>query len=225
MNAPFSGWREGLPFYGPPIGIGAILLLFVGGTPLGLAVSLLVLGLGVYVLYFFRDPHRHISEKSEDIVSPADGKVVAIEDLESTPYYEGPCRRVSIFLSIFNVHVNRAPFHGTVESISYRPGKFLNAMKTESSDVNEANTVVMSTPHGQVTVRQISGLIARRIVCRAAVGDSLTKGERFGMIRFGSRTELYLPPGTPVCVKLRESVRGGATVMARFADAVDKPEN
>lgn len=225
MNAPFSGWREGLPFYGPVLGVGAILLLFVGGTPLGLAVSLLVLGLGAYMIYFFRDPHRPISDKPEDIVSPADGKVVAIEDLESTPYYDGPCCRVSIFLSIFNVHVNRAPCDGVVESITYRPGKFLNAMKTESSDQNEANTVVMSTPHGQVTVRQISGLIARRIVCRANVGDNLRKGERFGMIRFGSRTELYLPPGTPVCVKLRKSVRGGATVMARFAGASDQGED
>lgn len=224
MNASFSGWREGLPFYGPPIGVGAILLAFVGGTPLGLAVSLIVLGLGLFTLYFFRDPHRAISKEPADIVSPADGTVVGIEDLVDSPYYEGPCRRISIFLSVFNVHVNRAPCDGTIDAIAYRPGKFLNAMKSESSDLNEANTVSMRTAYGQVTVRQISGLIARRIVCRRAVGDSLQKGERFGMIRFGSRTELFLPPGTAVCVKMRESVRGGATIMARFAGAPGKSE-
>lgn len=224
MNPPFSAWREGLPFYGPLIGVGTLLLLFAGGAAIGLAVSLLILGLGLCTLYFFRDPHRIISDIAEDIVSPADGTVVGIEDLQDTPYYEGPCRRISIFLSIFNVHVNRAPCDGAIESITYRPGKFLNAMKSESSDANEANTVVMGTVHGPVTVRQISGLVARRIVCRRAVGDTLAKGERFGMIRFGSRTELYLPPGTPVCVKLRETVRGGASVVARFAETIGQDE-
>ncbi len=217
MNPPFSGWREGAPFYVPLIGLGALLLIFAGDSMTGFVISLVLLGLGGFTLYFFRDPHRTISPAPEDIVSPADGTVVGIEDLETSPYYDGPCRRVSIFLSILDVHVNRAPCDGTIESITYRPGRFLNAMKAESSEQNEANTVVMSTPHGPVTVRQISGLIARRIVCRRNVEDTLVKGERFGMIRFGSRTELYLPQGTPVCVKLKEKVRGGATVMARFA--------
>ena len=221
MNPSFSGWREGIPFYGPLIGAGALLFLFVGGSTAGFIVSLVVLGFGLFTLYFFRDPNRPISTKPEDIVSPADGTVVGIDDLETSSHYEGPCRRVSIFLSIFNVHVNRAPCDGAITAIAYQPGQFLNAMNPESSERNEANTVAMSTAQGPVVVRQISGLIARRIVCRRQEGDTLVKGERFGMIRFGSRTELFLPPNTPVCVTLKESVRGGATVMARFA--VDDP--
>lgn len=225
MNPSFNGWREGLPFYGPPIGAGAILLLFVGGSTAGLIVSLAILSLGLFTLFFFRDPKRAISDKPEDIVAPADGKVVGIEDLENSPHYDGPCRRIAIFLSIFNVHVNRAPCDGEITSIAYRPGQFLNAMKAESSDCNESNTIAMRTPHGPVVVRQISGLVARRIVCRQSEGDTLAKGDRFGMIRFGSRTELYLPPGIPICVKLKAMVKGGATVVARFPETSQPNEN
>jgi phosphatidylserine decarboxylase len=225
VNTPFSGWREGAPFYGPVIGIGLLLMAFVGGTTLGLIVSLAVLALGSFMLYFFRDPQRAISQSPEDIVAPADGTIVGVDDLESSPHYDGPCRRVSIFLSIFNVHVNRAPYDGVIESIAYQPGQFLNAMKAESSVHNEANTVAMRTDRGPMSIRQISGAIARRIVCRTSEGKSLTKGERFGMIRFGSRTELFLPPGTPVCVTLKEKVRGGATVIARFPNGSEAQED
>ncbi|MCC6488045.1 MAG: phosphatidylserine decarboxylase family protein [Candidatus Hydrogenedentes bacterium] len=216
MNTPFSGWKEGLPYYGPLLGAGAILFLFVGSSTMGLSVSAIVLALGLFTLCFFRDPVRAITRVSGEIVSPADGTIVGIENLETTPHYDGPCTRISIFLSVLNVHINRAPFDGQVADIRYQPGRFLNAMKAETTDLNESNAVHMTTSRGPVTVRQISGAIARRIVCRRNVGDTLARGEKFGMIKFGSRTELYLPPGTEVCVKLKDKVRGGSSVVARF---------
>jgi phosphatidylserine decarboxylase len=142
--------------------------------------------------------------------------VVAIEDLSATPHYAGPCRRISIFLSIFSVHVNRAPFDGVVKDVQYRHGQFKNAMNSETSECNESNAVWLDTPRGPVTVRQIAGVIARRIVCRAHVGEALAKGEKFGMIRFGSRTELYLPPDAEVCVRIKEHVKAGTTIVGRF---------
>ena len=216
MNTPFSSWKEGLPYYGPLLGIGALLLLLVGTSGAGLAVSLFVLACGLFTLFFFRDPVRAITRVSGEIVSPADGTVVGIENLESTPHYDGPCTRLSIFLSVLDVHINRAPFDGQIADIQYQPGRFVNAMRSDSTNLNESNAVRITTSRGPVTVRQISGAIARRIVCRRNVGDTLARGEKFGMIKFGSRTELYLPPGTEVCVKLKEKVRGGSSVVARF---------
>lgn len=214
MNKPFSGWREGVRYYGPVLGLG--LLFTVGLWPVGYAwAGALVLLSGVAMMLFFRDFPRTIPSGPEEIVSPADGTVVAIEDLEETPHYDGPARCVSIFLSILSVHINRAPYEGTVTRVKYAPGKFKNAMNPESGKVNESNAVWFDTPRGPMTVRQISGAVARRIVCPAATGMRLEKGEKFGMIRFGSRTELYLPPGTEVCVKLKDKVYAGSTVIAR----------
>ncbi|MBX3178098.1 MAG: phosphatidylserine decarboxylase family protein [Candidatus Hydrogenedentes bacterium] len=212
MNKPFSGWKEGLPFYGSVL-LFAALAWFV----LGMAWLATVLGiLGVAMALFFRDFPRAITAAPNEVVSPADGKVVAIEDLEETPHYEGPCRRVSIFLSVFDVHVNRAPYAGAVTAVKYAPGQFKDARLPETSKINESNAVWMATDHGPMTVRQISGAVARRIVCPIAEGAVLAKGEKFGMIRFGSRTELYLPAGTEVTVELNQMVRAGTTIMARF---------
>lgn len=167
-------------------------------------VWLLIAAVDVFTAYFFRDPFRDVPSEKSAVVSPADGTIVAIEDLSSTPHYDGPCRRISIFLSVFNVHVNRAPFDGAIESIAYSPGAFKNALRADSSDLNESNTIRMTTDAGPMTVRQISGLIARRIVCKVEVGERLAKGEKFGMIKFGSRTELYLPSNAEVCVKIKD---------------------
>ena len=124
-------------------------------------------------------------------------------------------RTISIFLSIFDVHVNRSPAAGAVRSITYENGRFLAAMKSAAGDCNEANTIRLETEHGIMTVRQIAGLVARRIVCKTGVGGTLAKGEKFGMIRFGSRTELYLPAQAEICVKLKEKVRAGSSIVAR----------
>jgi phosphatidylserine decarboxylase len=182
-------------------------LLWVG-------VAFLVVGLAV--MMFFRDFPRTINAQPNEVVSPADGTVVAIESLAETPHYAGPCKRVSIFMSVFSAHVNRAPFEGTVREVKYAPGHYINAMRAEASKVNESNAMWMDTPKGPMTVRQISGAIARRIVCPVTPGTALKKGEKFGMIRFGSRVELYLPISAEPCVTLNQKVYAGTTIMARF---------
>jgi len=181
-----------------------------------LFVVILACAFHFFTIFFFRDPARVITSEPHMVVSPADGTIVGVEDLDSSAHYDGPCKRVSIFLSVFNVHINRSPYDGTVESIAYKPGEFKNAMRADTTDVNESNTIRMKTDRGAMTVRQISGLIARRIVCKVEVGETLAKGEKFGMIKFGSRTELYLPTNAEICVRMKDKVQGGATVVARF---------
>jgi len=204
---------EGLPFYGSVLLFSALAWFILGMA--WLSSVLFVVGLAMAL--FFRDFPRAITAAENEVVSPADGKVVAIEDLEESPHYDGPTRRVSIFLSVFDVHVNRAPFPGTITAVKYAPGQFKDARLPETSQINESNAVWMDTERGPMTIRQISGAVARRIVCPAGEGTVLEKGEKFGMIRFGSRTELYLPPGTEVTVELNQMVRAGTTIMARFA--------
>lgn len=199
MNEPFNAWMQGIWFYGPLMGLGLVFLL-----------------MGMAVMMFFRDFPREITAAPNEVVSPADGTVVAIEDLSESPHYDGACKRISIFMSVFNAHVNRAPFECTVRQVKYAPGHYINAMKQESSKVNESNAVWLDTPKGAMTVRQISGAIARRIVCPLQSGMSLKKGEKFGMIRFGSRVELYLPPAAEPCVKLQDKIHAGTTIVARF---------
>jgi phosphatidylserine decarboxylase len=212
VNKPFNGWKEGLPFYGPVLAAAVLLGFF---PVIGWFAPIVAL-LGVCMALFFRDFPRAIIAAPNEVVSPADGTVVAIEDLDESPHYDGPTRRVSIFLSVFNAHLNRAPYPGTVTAVKYAPGAFKDARLAETSQVNESNAVWMETDKGPMTVRQISGAVARRIVCPVSVGTTLSKGEKFGMIRFGSRTELYLPAGTEVTVSLNQSVFAGTTVMAKF---------
>lgn len=215
VNPEFSGWREGLIFYGPVIVAG--LVLGVALRPWGYWwAGVPVVLLGVAMMLFFRDFPRTIAAEANELVSPADGTVVAIEDLEETPHYEGPCRRVSIFMSVFSAHVNRAPFDSTVRDVRYLPGAYKDARRPDSSKINESNALWLDTPRGPVTVRQISGAVARRIVCPVKPGTALKKGEKFGMIRFGSRVEVYLPPGTEVAAAMNQYVYAGTTILARF---------
>lgn len=217
MTASFSAWKEGAAHYLPTLAVGLVCLWFAARGYKGAWVGVVLFGCyGLFALFFFRDPSRAVTVGPGEMVAPADGVIVGIEELEESRHYGGTCRRVSIFMSVLDVHVNRAPFDGTVRAIKYRPGKYKNAMKAESSELNESNAVWMETQHGPVTVRQISGALARRIVCKAKVGETLARGERFGMIKLGSRTELYLPRDAEVCVKIKEKVRGGVSVVARF---------
>lgn len=199
VNEPFNAWMQGVWFYGPILGLGAVLLVA-----------------GLSVMLFFRDFPRSITAAPNEVVSPADGTVVAIEELPETPHYEGACKRISIFMSVFNAHVNRAPFECTVRDVRYAPGHYINAMKNESSQVNESNAVWLDTPKGPMTVRQISGAVARRIVCPVKPGMGLQKGEKFGMIRFGSRVELYLPMTAEIDAALNDKVYAGTSILARF---------
>ena len=218
MSRSFSAWKEGAFQYIPAF-LAALVFVLMATRGYRLAwAGVILFGLyTLFALFFFRDPARTIPGADSDAVSPADGKVVAIEDLGATPHYAGPCRRISIFLSPFNVHVNRAPVQGIVGKVLYQPGQYINAMRPEASERNESNALWMQTPYGPVTVRQISGAIARRIVCRTGIGQTLERGQKFGMIKLGSRTELYLPAGTEICVKIKDNVRAGSSIVARFS--------
>lgn len=171
-------------------------------------------------LAFFRDPERQCPLDAGAMVSPADGKVVETALLEHHPLIGGPATRISIFLSVFDVHINRSPCSGTVRSVEYSPGRFLDARDPNSGTMNEANTVVIDPDDpqdGPVVVRQIAGLIARRIVCPLKPGDRVTAGQRIGLIKFGSRTELILPGHdrfTPA-VKIGDKAVGAVTILAR----------
>jgi phosphatidylserine decarboxylase len=211
-------------------------LLFGGATAafvgLGLSGSawawpLAALFLVVWVggLAFFRDPERIIPTEKTVMVSPADGKVTETTTLDSYPEVEGPVLRIGIFLSVFDVHINRSPCAGTVRAVSYKPGKFLDARDVDSGRLNEANTIVIEpdAPHaGPVIVRQIAGLIARRIVCSVKVGDHVSAGQRIGLIKFGSRTELILPGRElyQAAVAIGEKVNGARTILARKIEMV-----
>ena len=198
---------EGFPFI-IPLGI-VTLITFIAGFN-WIAVPLLFLTL--FTTWFFRNPERTAPENPLQILSPADGKVIGIEEAASD---EDPGRtllKISIFMSVFSVHVNRIPFPGEVISLRYKPGKFLSANLDKASALNERNTVLIRTDDGrEIRVVQIAGLIARRIVCWLKEGMKVTKGERFGLIRFGSRVELFLPLGSILHVKRGHKVRAGET--------------
>lgn len=169
-----------------------------------------------FCINFFRDPVRSISSDPNDIVSAADGTVVEIEEMEETEVTQKRMKRIAVFLSVFNVHVNRTPYEGKVVFSKHYPGTYLDARNPECSKKNEAMTWAFEGPGTIFVVRQITGAIARRIVPWAKLGDDLKKGDRFGMIRFGSRTEVYVPLDCKVAVKIGDKVHGGATVIARL---------
>jgi phosphatidylserine decarboxylase len=216
---PFApwGWRE-LNLLGWPLLICSIALIVLGGVWQWLAIlpgALLAL-----LVYFFRDPPRRIPTAPGSIVAPADGKVVDISQLDHDEFIGGPAVRIGIFLSLFNVHVNRAPVAARVMALKYRPGEFLNAQLPESSERNESMWIGFEesdSPHRRFVVRQISGMVARRIVCTLRPEQTVSRGEKFGMIKLGSRTELILPAGeAQVDVRLGDGVRGGRQVIARW---------
>jgi phosphatidylserine decarboxylase len=191
-------------------------LLLLGGVSFLLqwyvATAVLVF-LAAFVFSFFRDPERVIPVEPGAVVSPADGRVVVVTDEEN----EGrPGKRVSIFLAIWNVHVNRAPADGTITKMDYRPGKFLAAMRERASVENEQNVFTLSTDAGEMVFKQIAGLIARRVVSWKKVGERVARGERIGLVRFGSRVDVWVPRTAEIVVRVGESVKGGSSVVARW---------
>ena len=181
-------------------------------------LSLIFLALFLFTIAFFRDPNRPVPAGPNLIVAPADGRVRDIVELDEKEILKTKTRRVGIFLSIFDVHTNRAPIDGRIVYRQHHAGLCLDARDPNCSEKNEAMTWAFENPRGRIVVRQLTGAIARRIVAWANVGDELKKGERFGMIRFGSRTELYLPLDAEVLVKTGDHVSGGSTVIARLPD-------
>jgi len=175
----------------------------------------------VWILSFFRDPERQIQTGSNLLLSPADGKIADIEEIEEKEFIGGRALRVGIFLSIFDVHINRAPCNVRVEEITYRPGQYKDARSNDAGQVNESNDlwlVRIDSPNDRLIVRQISGAIARRIVCEAKKGQELASGEKFGMIKFGSRTELYVPLREDIKCMVRkgDKVKAGITAIVRY---------
>jgi phosphatidylserine decarboxylase len=182
---------------------------------LGLAAGLLTV-ITLFSLYFFRDPERAIPAGDNLVLAPADGRVVDVSEAEETFFCKTKMRKISIFLSVFNVHVNRMPAAGTVVYKQYYPGKFLDAREDKASLVNEQMHVGLRAGSDTILVKQIAGLIARRVVCHAAVGQAYRAGDKFGMLRFGSRTDLFLPLSAAVRVKTGDRVQGGLTILGEL---------
>ncbi len=194
-----------------------LLVLAALSLLLSLWLTLLVLVFIGYTFAFFRDPERSVPADENVIVAAADGVVVEIAEMEEAEVVQSPMRRVAIFLSVFDVHTNRAPVAGRVIYREHHAGLCLDARNPECSVKNEAMTWAFENPRATLVVRQITGAIARRIVGWSKVGDHVQKGERFGMIRFGSRTEVYLPLSAEVLVKVGDRVAGGSSVIARLS--------
>lgn len=211
MRIPLA--REGYPFILASIFI-TITIWFIGLKGL----SYLFLGAVIFIVSFFRDPERNIPLRENSIVSPADGKVIIVQKVIEDRILKGEAIKVSIFMNVFNVHVNRVPASGKVLGVFYNPGKFFSADKDKASFENEQNALLIEAKNGKrFVVNQIAGLIARRIVCYAKEGDMLEKGNRFGMIRFGSRLDVYLPFDCRINVNLGDKVRAGSSVLAYWS--------
>jgi len=204
MRLPLA--REGWPFVAVPAAVAAVLAL-VGRRRLALPFA----AAAAASAGFFRDPERLAPTTPGAVLAPADGRVMGVED--AVDPFVGPAVRVSIFLSPLDVHVNRAPIAGLVVDTAYTPGRFLAAYDPDAGELNERCALRLQGDSARVTVVQIAGVVARRIVCRVGAGDKLAAGERFGMIRFGSRTDCYMPRSTEVRVSPGDRVRGGETVL------------
>jgi phosphatidylserine decarboxylase len=201
--------KEGFPFVG--IGAGVTLLTGLWGWTV---VALVAGGITLFTAWFFRNPARTVPQGPGLVVAPADGTVIAIEEEFEPRFIKDRGVRLSIFLNVFDVHVNRIPCEGVVEDIQYQPGAFLVANKPEATLKNEQNALFLRTAQGaKVLCVQVAGLIARRIVCWLSPGDRVMRGERFGLIRFGSRTDTFLPLGTDLKVAVGDRVKGGETIV------------
>jgi phosphatidylserine decarboxylase len=210
--------REGLVFIAIAAAIAAAtyaLALNRRSWPLWLLAFVLTL-FALWVAYFFRDPERTGARGDQLVIAPADGKVVLIQDVDEPSFMGGRSKRVSIFMNVFDVHVNRYPVSGTVKYVHYNPGKFLNAAAEKSSLENEQMSVGIETSRGRILVRQIAGLIARRIVTYSKEGEAVQQAQRMGLIRFGSRVDVFLPPGAVLRVKIGDVTVAGTTVIAEL---------
>jgi len=203
--------REGWPFLA---GATIVAILVSWFSPL-LAIPFWLIA--IFILQFFRDPARPIPQGAKDVLSPADGRIVRIENVED-PYLKRPSLKISVFMNVFNVHSNRSPVDASIVNAWYNPGSFVNADLDKASTENERNALHLRTASGvELTCVQVAGLIARRILCYVKPGESLSRGQRYGFIRFGSRVDLYLPPDTRVKVAIGDKVSASSTVLAELA--------
>lgn len=200
--------RDGYRFLAPPLALSILAAVF---GLIGMAIALLALA--ALVVYFFRDPERRPPADPSAVVSPADGRVMAVAP-ESLDGRAG--RRISIFLAVWNVHVNRSPMSGRLDKLEYRPGKFYAAMRARASLENEQNVFYLDTERGRIVFKQVAGWIARRVVSWKSPGDTLVLGERIGLIRFGSRMDVWLPEGAEIVVRPGDKVAAGESILARW---------
>src|SRR5256885_4339105 len=205
---PGSMVKEGYYFGVPPLALGG-----VGYLLHWYAAAAVLVFLALFIFSFLRDPERVIPTEPGAVVSPGDGRVVVVTDEENAGR---PGKRVSIFLAVWNVHVNRSPAAGTITKMEYRPGKFLAAMRERASVENEQNVFTLSTEAGEMVFKQIAGLIARRVTSWKKQGEKVARGERIGLVRFGSRVDVWVPKEAEILVKVGENVKGGASVLARW---------
>ena len=204
--------REGLPFVAG-IGTSALIAGLVGWT----VPAAVLAGATAFTAWFFRNPHRRVPDLAQCVVSPGDGRIVAISEEYEARYLKELAIRISIFLNIFDVHVNRIPCSGVIEDVVYQPGRFIAANRPGATLHNEQNALMIRTLSGmKVLCVQVAGLLARRIVCWVSAGETVTCGERYGLIRFGSRMDLYVPKGTVLQVAVGDRVKGGQTVVAQL---------
>lgn len=215
--------REGYPFVASSLLL-AVAAWAAAGTLGGLAKATfagLLTGVALFVGWFFRDPVRSAPEEGNLVVAPGEGRVVDIREVDEPSFLRSAARRISIFLSVFDVHVQRAPVSGIVEHREYRSGRYAVAWLDKASEDNEQASLGITTPHGRVLVRQIAGLVARRIVTDPVAGDRVERGQRIGLIRFGSRVDLFVPLEWQLTCAVGERVRVGSTPLARVPVAVE----
>lgn len=208
--------REGWPFIGAALLIALGVHVFAGGF-----LSLLCWVLAAFVIQFFRDPAREMTQDPLAVVAPVDGRVIKVEDT-MCPYTGEPAKLVSIFMNVFNVHSQKSPVSGSIEKIEYFRGRFFNAALDKASEQNERNAMTVVTPRGdRVCFVQIAGLVARRIACYKTIGENIEKGERYGFIRFGSRVDVYLPMHAEIKVTIGQKTTGVSTVIANMKQQPD----
>ena len=210
--------RSPIALQGYPLILASAVLIFLGVVGHWAWITVLgLLGTGFFA-YFFRDPERHIPSDPGAIISPADGKVVLVDEVQEKDFLESTAQRVAIFMNVFDVHVNRAPVTGLVTKMQHRPGEYKAASRADAGLRNEQQAVVLESEYGpRVLVVQISGLLARRIIPFVKPGQKLARGERFGMICFGSRVDVYMPPDSSIQVKVGDRVKAGSSIIGRWA--------
>jgi phosphatidylserine decarboxylase len=214
----FKKWRDAYVVFPTLFVVAALASQLIWDNLFTLVFLILVMGLWLVVLYFFRDPARVVVNRPGLVVGPCDGTVMEIVEQKEDRYLHEDCTRISVFMSILDVHVQRFPIEGTVAQVDHRTGKFLQAYRSEASQVNEYIAMVIDTHYGRILVKQIAGILARRCINFAQAGDRLPAGQRFGLIKFGSRVDIFLPLQADILVAEGDKVYGGLTPVAFFPD-------
>ena len=215
-NWTFNRWQEPAILISTTLAILAAVITILNPSWLTVIILILITAVWILILYFFRDPDRVPPDQPDLVVGPGDGEVVSIKEVKEVRYLNKECVQISIFLSVFDVHVQRSPITGIVLKVDHQPGKFLQAFRPEASDVNEYIAMLIDTPYGEILVKQIAGILARRCINYAQTGDKINTGQRYGHIKFGSRVDLFLPPQAEVRIKVGDKVFGGITPIAQL---------